>query len=529
MADSHANDLLYLDGLIEQLRKRAENVNTFWLKSIGKRIRELKKMDPSDAAGITAIRNDTQLIADILDAVQSVGNDTVEDAKTLLRTAARLSMEASPVAQSLALDSWISGVAEATQGRLQNIANTTAVGVWTPAGFAAPGDAYVAAVDEIAAQMASGKYGLNTAVRQVLKRFADSGLAVVEYESGHTRALGAAIEMNLKEATSQVYQGVQRRIGQEFGADGVEISAHWDCAPDHLDIQGRQYTHEQYERINRSLARPIGTLNCRHTIYSIIIGISEPNYSEDDLQAMKAASLRKTEFDGKEMTNYEASQVQRRLEREIRRQKNRSVIAASAGDDEMRREAQMKINQLTGKYKDLSDKFGLKTKAERMQVSGYRPVSTNLLISPKYSGAKITDNYSKEAEKFAEMFYKEIRLMKNDVKQIADNLGEKPETIRKIKQYLFIDKSYFNEDTGEYERFAPDCAIAQSWQRLFIGKDIKPHDRTLISHEKLEMEIKNENPNIPHSEAHAKAKAEYNYEDEADAYYGNLKKHSKKQ
>ena len=374
MADSHANDLLYLDGLIEQLRKRAEDVNTFWLKSIGKRIRELKKMDPSDAAGIASIRNDTQLIADILDAIQSVGEDTVEDAKTLLRTAARLSMEASPVAQGLALDSWISGVAEATQGRLQNIANTTAVGVWTPAGFAAPGDAYVAAVDEIAAQMASGKYGLITAVRQVLKRFADSGLAVVEYESGHTRSLGAAIEMNLKEATSQVYQGVQRRIGQEFGADGVEISAHWDCAPDHLDIQGRQFTHEQYERINRSLARPIGTLNCRHTIYSIIIGISEPNYSEDELQAMKAASLRKTEFDGKEMTNYEASQVQRRLEREIRKQKNRSVIAASAGDDEMRREVQMKINQLTGKYKDLSDKFGIKTKAERMQVRGYRPV-----------------------------------------------------------------------------------------------------------------------------------------------------------
>lgn len=42
----------------------------------------------------------------------------------------------------------------------------------------------------------------------VLKQFADSGLAVVEYESSRTCSLGAAIEMNLKEATSQVYQGV---------------------------------------------------------------------------------------------------------------------------------------------------------------------------------------------------------------------------------------------------------------------------------------------------------------------------------
>ena len=373
MAD-HANDLLYLDGLIEQLRKRAENVNTFWLKSIGERIRELKKMDPSDKAGIDAIRNDTTLLADLEDAIRNLGQDTMQDAKAMLSIAARLSLEASPVAKGLPLESWIAGVAEATHGRLRNIANTSVVGVVTHSGFMTPGDAYKAMIDQAAAQMASGKTGLNAAVRSVLKQFADSGLAVAEYESGRTRSLGAAIEMNLKEATSQVYQGVQRRVGQEFGADGVEISAHGDCAPDHLDIQGRQFTLEEYEKLNNSLPRPIGTLNCRHTIYTIIIGVSEPTYSDEELAEMRAKSLAVQEFDGKQMTIYEASQMQRRLERGIRQQKNRSVIAKAAGDDVMRREAQMKINQMTGKYKDLSDTFGLKTKAKRMQVSGYRPV-----------------------------------------------------------------------------------------------------------------------------------------------------------
>lgn len=382
MADSREEGLIYLDGLIEKLRSRAEAVNTFWLKSIGKRIRELKHLDPSDAAGIAAIRNDTELIADIVDMIQKTGQDTVEDARNVLRAAARLSMEASPVAKDLAMEEWINGVAEATQGRLQNIANTTAVGVWTPNGFTAPGEAYTHAIDEMAAQLASGKYGLNAAVRKVMKQFADSGLAVVEYESGRTRSLGAAIEMNLKEATSQVYQGVQRRIGEEFGADGVEISAHWDCAPDHLDVQGKQYTLKEYEKLNNSLARPIGTLNCRHTIYTIIIGVSPATYSDKELQAMKEVSLKKTSFDGKEMTNYEASQVQRRLEREIRKQKNRSVIAAAADDDVMRREAQMKINQLTGKYKDLSDAFNIPTKMERTQVRGFRWVKVPKGLSP---------------------------------------------------------------------------------------------------------------------------------------------------
>lgn len=379
MADPREEGLIYLDGLIEQLRGRAEAVNSFWLKTIGKRIRELKHLDPSDAAGIAAIRNDTELIADIVDMWRAAGQDTMEDAKNVLRAAARLSMEASPVAQDLAMEEWINGIAEATAGQLSNMANTSVVGVWTPSGFKTPREAYIAAIDQTAAQMAAGKMGLNAAVRSVLKQFADSGLSVVQYESGTTRSLGAAVEMNLREATSMVYQGVQRRIGQEYGADGVEISAHWDCAPDHLDIQGKQYSTKAFEKLQNTLARPIGTMNCRHTTYAIILGISPATYSDAELQAMKEASLKKKEFDGKEMTTYEATQVQRRLEREIRKQKSRTIIAKEAGDDEMRREAQMKINQLTGKYKDLSDAFGLKTKAERMAVRGYRPV-------------KVTDN-----------------------------------------------------------------------------------------------------------------------------------------
>ena len=215
------------------------------MKQNGEKISMLTSYDYTmagivDKAGIDAIRNDTTLLADLEDAIRNLGQDTVQDAKAMLSIAARLSLEASPVAKGLPLESWISGVAEATHGRLKNIANTSVVGVVTQSGFMTPGDAYKAMIDEAAAQMASGKMGLNAAVRSVLKQFADSGLAVVEYESGRTRSLAAAIEMNLKEATSQVYQGVQRRVGQEFGADGVEISAHGDCAPDHLDIQGIQ-------------------------------------------------------------------------------------------------------------------------------------------------------------------------------------------------------------------------------------------------------------------------------------------------
>lgn len=377
--------IIFLDGIIERLRRRSGKVSEFWLKSIGKRLRKLKGLDPSDAAGIAAIRNDRTLLSDLEDAMRAAGEDTVRDAKALLKTAARLSAEAAPVAQDLSMEEWISGVAEATQGTLQNIARTSTVAVVSPEGVVSPGEAYVRAVDEVAAQLASGEDGLKRATRKVCEQFADAGLSMVEYESGRVEELGAATERNLKQAVHEVYQGVQRRVGQEYGADGVEISAHADCAPDHLDVQGLQFTNEEYEQVNGALRRKIGTWNCRHVVYSIIVGVTPPTYSPEELAAMRAKATAVQEFDGKQMTVYEATQAQRKLEREIRRQKNRTIIAKAAGDDEMRQAAQMKINQLTDKYKELSDTFEVPTKAERIASSGYKPVK---VITPIQKGVK---------------------------------------------------------------------------------------------------------------------------------------------
>ena len=141
----------------------------------------------------------------------------------------------------------------------------------------------------------------------------------------------------------------------------------------------------------------------------------------------------------------------------------------------------------------------------------------------------ITDLNSAEADEFAEMYYEEIRHFSTDSKKIADNLGKEESDIRKIKAYLFEDDSLIDPDTGESRQFDPDCAIAQSWQRLMNGKDIKLHDKTLIEHELLEMKIKQENPGIDHVKAHELASEKYNYPKEALEYYGNLKKHKKSQ
>lgn len=76
------------------------------------------------------------------------------------------------------------------------------------------------------------------------------------------------------------------------------------------------------------------------------------------------------------------------------------------------------------------------------------------------SGGRITNPYSSEALAFAENEYCQIRMMMNDVAQIAEHTGENESVIKEIKNYLFIDNSLYDEDSKTYRQFDPDCAIA---------------------------------------------------------------------
>ena len=164
---------------------------------------------------------------------------------------------------------------------------------------------------------------------------------------------------------------------------------------------------------------------------------------------------------------------------------------------------------------------------EDKKQSSIKDIENGTESDKMISGARITDIFSDEAEKFAEMYYEEIRSFSTDSRKIAQNLNKDERDIQKIKEYLFEDESLVDSDTGKRRRFDPDCAIAQSWQRLMIGNDIKPHDRTLIEHELLEMRIKKENPGIDHQQAHEMASSKYDYPKEVLEYYGNLEKHKK--
>lgn len=161
---------------------------------------------------------------------------------------------------------------------------------------------------------------------------------------------------------------------------------------------------------------------------------------------------------------------------------------------------------------------------EQESIKTFTPSKNNDKI---ISGGRILDPNSEEAIKWAEKYYEQIRKKSTDYIKIAERLNMDVAEVKEIKDYLFVNKSKYDDISKEWTRFDADAAIAQSWQRLAENKKIMPHDLTLIKHEKLEIETKKNNPNMSHNDAHKIAELKYNYKDEVDKYYGNLSKSKK--
>lgn len=233
--------------------------------------------------------------------------------------------------------------------------------------------AYKRIVTNAATSMATGAKTGQESISKAVRQLSKSGLRVV-YESGATRNLYSAVSMNVMDAYRTTMNDLRQIQGLEFGADGVEITAHALCAEDHLPYQGRQYPYSRFKMIQSVLDRPLVTgANCGHVAYPVILGVSSPAYSESELLELQRLSNKQISFTGLSgktltMTRYEASQYQRQIETTIRKTNQNAYLLEQA---ELTNFAKMERNtakRYTYYYKRMSSDVGLSTRMERTRA-----------------------------------------------------------------------------------------------------------------------------------------------------------------
>lgn len=363
------------------------------------RLEQMNKMDANIAHINKKLRQQCNLTVLQLDKLYKESGLSLYDDMDVFYSAKGVKQV--PFEQNRRIQEYIQSVNSLTYGTFENLSRTTAIS-----------ENYRKVVDRGVYAVSSGMENYQAAIRKTLIKASTDGMHV-KYASGYTRRLDSAVRMNILEGVRQVNLGIRQITGEQFGADGYEISAHGLCAEDHQPLQGKQFSKKEFAKLQESLVRPIGTLNCQHTAYPIVLGISQPAYSDSELQDMLDYSNEKIALpNGKIVSRYEASQVMRNIETNIRYAKDSFIAGKASGDDVLMQKAKAKIKRNQEQYKKVCEASGLKPRTERMSVSGYRNMSIKI---PKTVKAPVSINRVPSIKNTLTM--KDIKAMNRDTLQ----------------------------------------------------------------------------------------------------------------
>jgi len=285
-------------------------------------------------------------------------------------------------------DTW--AIYEQTKQTMRNI--TRSMGFLVDAGrtMLSPAKAYQWALDNATMQIQSGAISYNQAIKSAVRQLAQSGLKVVDYESGHRDQIDVAARRAVMTAVNQLNRKYSEQSMDFLQTDLVQVEAHagardidgpkgWE---NHKKWQGKLYRWAEFTKKYPDASKGeypdfestcgIGDVtgilgaNCRHSWSAFVEGVMERTYTDKQLEHIDDG-LGCT-FEGKTYTAYEATQMQRRVERTIRNLKREKAAYKAAGLTEKERAVNIRLRRLNAKYKAFSEAAGLPEQWERTKM-----------------------------------------------------------------------------------------------------------------------------------------------------------------
>lgn len=230
----------------------------------------------------------------------------------------------------------------------------------------------------------------DTVVQPTINNLVNSGINIVTNKT--IQKVDNVLQNDITESIKNISQDIQSEAGKQFGADGVEITVHACPAPDHAPVQGHQFTNKEFNKLQngqdfedvngikfKGFERAIGTWNCRHFTFSIVVGSTPPTLTDKQLQDILDDNEKGyTLPNGKHLTMYECTQMQRYYERQIRKNKIGQVSARKADNKPLAQKYQAKVNHYTDEYISFSNACGLNLMKHRTAISSYRKIKVDI-------------------------------------------------------------------------------------------------------------------------------------------------------
>lgn len=275
-------------------------------------------------------------------------------------------MEPMPFEESAALNNLLTAGARQTAGTWQNLTATTANTVT---------GAFERALNAAWLKVSTGAFDYKTAVKQAVDSLTDD-MPMVTYASGHTDSIEVAARRAILTGVNQTAGKLQEARMDEMGAEFVETSAHGGARPSHSEWQGRRfhrggavdYLGVHYPDFEQATGYGTGAglcgWNCRHSFWPVFPALGDPpTWTRESLQELNARDI---EYNGKQYTRYEISQMQRARERNVRRWKKRYLAEDAAGLDTT--DAAVRLRAARQSLKDFTKATGGRVDSARTSV-----------------------------------------------------------------------------------------------------------------------------------------------------------------
>ena len=218
-----------------------------------------------------------------------------------------------PIRQSRPIMQTMSATIEKTTGNLQNLVMTTANVAQTQ---------FYNAMNMSYLEVSTGVKSYSQSIIDAIDAISSQG-AVITYPSGRRMSLESAVRMNIITGVNQTCGKLQELRADEVGWDLMELTAHSGARPSHMSWQGKIVSRSgkkgylSLDDIGYGTATGFKGVNCRHDWYPYYKG-SARTYTQEQLNAWKNE---KVTYNGEEYSKYDATQLQRTMERRIRADK----------------------------------------------------------------------------------------------------------------------------------------------------------------------------------------------------------------
>ncbi len=253
-----------------------------------------------------------------------------------------------------------------TEGTFKNLTRTTANTATKQ---------FENALDRAWTQINTGGFDYTTAIKNAITDLSSQGLGAVQYPSGRVDSIEVAVRRAVVTGANQTASKVQEKLADQLEVDLVEVTAHGGARPEHAKWQGKVYSRKGriaidgvvYEDLAKATGYGTGAglcgWNCRHNFHPYIPG-APLTWSTEQLKELDAKNI---EYNGVKMSEYEASQAQRGIERNIRKLKRTVAALEAAGEDASEYRASLRAAQKA--YTDFTNQTGIKKQAARTQIA----------------------------------------------------------------------------------------------------------------------------------------------------------------